>query len=110
MTVTTLKAVLQSDLLAARRGRRPAEVAAIRSLLGALANAEAVPVPAGPYRVVPGRADVPRRVLDEAEVAAVVARELEERREAIEAYAAAGRDASMLRAELAVLERYLLPR
>ena len=52
---------LQDDLLVARKARRPAEVSAVRSLLAALANAEAVAVPAGRYRVVTGRADVPRR-------------------------------------------------
>lgn len=98
---------LRADLLAARKRQDHVEVAAIRSLLSALANAEAVPVPVSSYRVVEGRADVPRRVLTAAEVEAVVRAEVEERRHAADEYAGRGVETAGLRAEAAVLERYL---
>jgi uncharacterized protein len=109
VTVTELQTRLKADLLVARRERRAIEVSAVRSLLAALANAEAVSVPEGPYRVVVGLAEAPRRVLSDADVEAIVAAELEERRHAIDAYEASGRDASPIRAELAVLQRYRSP-
>jgi uncharacterized protein YqeY len=107
MTVGRLRARLEADLLAARKAGRADEVSALRTLLAALANAEAVPVPAGPYRVVPGRADVPRRELSEAEVDGVVRDECEERRSAIAVYEARGLPTARLAAELRILERYL---
>jgi uncharacterized protein YqeY len=103
--IDTLRQRLQTDLLAARKRRHQVEVAAIRSLLSALANAEAVPVPDGPYRVVVGRADVPRRILTEDDVAAILQEEIDERRSALASHG--GRAGSTdLAAEVVVLERY----
>ena len=52
-----------------------------------IVNAEAVPVDDGPYRVVEGGADVPRRVLADEDIDAVIAAEIDERWRAIDEYA-----------------------
>jgi aminoglycoside N3'-acetyltransferase len=109
VTMATMRARLDRDLLAARRRRRGAEMAAIGSLKSALANAEAVPVEARPYHVVKGSADVPRRVLGAADIAAVVRAELGERRRALADYERLGVAADDLRTEIATLERYRRP-
>ena len=108
MEIDALRQRLQADLMDARMRQDDISLLAIRSLLSALANAEAVPVPDGPYRVVEGGADVPRRVLTEAEVDAVVRAEIAERWSAIDVYTGHGVEPAALRAEVAALERYLL--
>lgn len=97
---------LDADLLAARKRRAGPEIDAIRSLKSALANAEAVPVEDGPYRVVEGSADVPRRVLTDADVDAVIAAEIDERWRAIDEYARRGQPTEALRLQLEALQRY----
>lgn len=97
---------LDADLLAARKGRRSAEVVAIRSLKTALANAQAVPVAERPYELVSGGADVPRRELGLADIDAVIAGEIEERQRALDEYTRLGRSTEDLATELATLERY----
>ena len=109
VTMKALGARLDRDLLDARRQRSAAEVAAIRSLKSALANAEAVPVEERPYEVVQGSADVPRRVLGAADIAAVVRGELDERRRALAHYERAGLPVDDLRTEVVTLERYRRP-
>jgi hypothetical protein len=49
---------------------------------------------------------VPRRVLGAADIAAIVRREIDERRRALHAYGAVGAATDDLEAELATLERY----
>ena len=100
---------LDRDLLAARKRRSAPEVAAIGSLKTALANAEAVPVQERPYEVVKGSADVPRRVLDAADIAAIVRAEIDERLRAIGEYESAGEPTADLELELETLERYRRP-
>jgi aminoglycoside 3-N-acetyltransferase len=97
---------LDADLLAARKRRAVPEVDAIRSLKSALANAEAVPVEDGPYRVVEGRADVPRRVLGDEDIDAVIAAEIAERQRAIDDYERRGQPTETLRLQLKTLQRY----
>jgi len=97
---------LDADLLAARKRRAVPEVDAIRSLKSALANAEAVPVEDGPYRVVEGRADVPRRVLGDEDIDAVIAAEIAERQRAIDDYERRGQPTETLRLQLKTLHRY----
>ena len=97
---------LDADLLAARKHRSSSEVAAIRSLKTALANAEAVPVADGPYELVEGSADVPRHELGVADIDAVIAREIGERQRALDDYARLGQPTDDLAQELATLERY----
>src|SRR5262245_10662417 len=87
-----MKLRLRDDLRAAMAGKRTAEVAVLRSLLGALDQAEAVAVAA------PGRgyvslkfgdpaAEVPRKQLSPEEVRAVVRHERNELRAAADEYA-----------------------
>ena len=104
--VERLQARLEQDLLQARRHGRHAQVAAIRGLKSALANAEAVPLPERPFELVKGTTDVPRRRLGEAEVAGIIEREIAERHRAIDQYRALGVDTGSLEIELATLERY----
>jgi hypothetical protein len=103
---TNLQRRLDADLLDARKRRSAPEVGAIRALKTALANAESVPVSDGPYEVVDGSTDVPRRELGLSDIEVVIATEAEERRRAIEEYRAIGADTVDLELELATLERY----
>jgi aminoglycoside 3-N-acetyltransferase len=105
-SVAELQARLDADLLVARRHRGHPAVAAIRALKSALANAEALPVSDGPFRLVDGGADVPRRVLTGTEIAAVVEAELAERQRAIDEYRRLGVDTTVLELERSTLERY----
>lgn len=92
-------------------------VSALRSLIGAIGNAEAVPV--GDATSVPttsehvaggsvgvGSSEVPRRVLDEDDVVALVEAEIRERRSAMEAYGSSEKT-HRLAAEIVVLEGLL---
>lgn len=107
---------LQAALPAARKARDAAAVAALRSALAAIDNAEAVPPPAssGPPALnahVAGTAgglgagEAARAELTEARMREIVAGEVAERREAAETYEARGRReaAAALRAEAEVL-------
>lgn len=99
---------LEADLRQAlRRGDRAA-AAPLRSVLGALDNATAVPLAAAPAAAVGHNADVPRRELSAADERAVLRREIDERRRALATYTRMERaaEAERLRGEIAVLERY----
>jgi uncharacterized protein YqeY len=83
------------------RERHADAVAALRETLAAIDNAEAIDPSAAPpvqHGVIAGgvpglgAGEVPRRSLSPDEVAAIVAREIEERRRAASVYAALGRD------------------
>jgi uncharacterized protein len=99
-SVEAVKELLRAAVLEALLARQTDRVAAFRELLGALDNAEAADVSAAPP-VQPGviaggvaglgAGEVPRRVLSAEAVAAIVDREIQERREAALAYAALGR-------------------
>lgn len=93
--VTTLQARLQSDLTESMKQRDELRTAALRMALAALS--------------VEQRSGKAERVLTDDEVVAVLGREVKKRREAAEAFAAAGRDdsAAQERAEGAVLSHYL---
>lgn len=104
--IDELRRRLDRDLQAARKGRRPPEVNAIRGLKSALANAEAVPVADGPYKVIEGSADVPRRLLEAADIERVLGEEIDERQRAIAEYRGHELDTADLELELATLRRY----
>ena len=110
LTVSSLQDDLDADLRLARRRHSQPEIAAIRSLKSALANAEAVPVPDRSFELVEGSADVPRRRLAAADIAAVIEAEIAERQRAIEVYRTTGADTTALELELASLQRYQRPR
>jgi uncharacterized protein YqeY len=105
--VEDLQSRLRADLKAAMRSADQPAITAVRSLMSALANAEAVPIPTGPYTVVGGSADVARRDLTAEEIARIVAIEIEDHRRAIAEYESIGADAARLCEELVILERYL---
>jgi uncharacterized protein YqeY len=106
---------LRTALRAALRNRDPVAVGALRSTLGALGNATAVPAPATPATgdehfagsaVGVGAAEAPRKELTEAEAVAVVRAEIAERLDAAGQYGTAPA-AGRLRAEAAVLSDLL---
>lgn len=105
---------LREGLRAAMRSRDAVATAALRSALGALGNATAVPPAAlsggsehfAGSAVGVGAAEAPRRVLTDAESAAVVRAEIDERLAAAARYGP-GPAADRLRAEAAVLQPYL---
>jgi uncharacterized protein YqeY len=101
---------MRGDLTAALKARDKAAVTALRTALAAVANAEAVPASDKYQEPVPGRSyEAARRELTADEVQAIVRAEAAERQSAIEEFESLGLhgDAERLRAELAVLGRYL---
>ena len=95
MPDSDLKSRLQSDLTEAIRSRNEVRAATLRMALTAVRSEE-----------VAGRT---ARTLSDADIVAVLGREARKRREAVTAYAGAGRPdrAERESAELAVLEAYL---
>jgi uncharacterized protein len=89
---TDVRSRLQGALRAAMKDRDTVVVSALRSALAAIANAEAVPLPAAPSwpPAGPGGAEVSRREVAEDEAAAIAAGEAAERRAAAREYRAAG--------------------
>jgi len=108
------RARLRADLKNAMQQRLAVETTVIRSLIAAIDNAQAVAVGDFHEKFVmrafgDKAAEVPRRALSKGDVDALLAREIAERREAMEQYQAHGRGdaASKLLDEVVVLERYL---
>jgi uncharacterized protein len=111
---------LRDGLPGAIKARDAAAVAALRSALAAIDNAEAVEQLPGPSPDAGhthlagtvaglGAAEAERRSLQEAQVERIVQAEVDERREAARAYERAGQDdrARRLRAEADALSAYL---
>jgi uncharacterized protein YqeY len=105
------RATLRGALLTARKERDAIRTAALRSALSAIDNAE---TPGGPVPAAGaiaegasglGAAEVARRTLTDAEIRTVIRAEVDERVEAAEQLASAGRPdrAADVRAEVAVL-------
>jgi uncharacterized protein YqeY len=113
--IIPLRDRLRAAVPAAMKARDRRTASALRSALAAIDNAEAVEirdVRAGAIEMSPvgvGAAEVARRELTEAEIAAVVRGEVEELREAAVAYEAAGRGdkAAELTAEADALTAHL---
>jgi uncharacterized protein len=118
-----LRARLQDALPAAIKARDGVAVAALRSALAAIGNAEAVAPPPGATAEAAharlagtvagvGAAEAERRGLSEAEIEGIVRAEVAERRAAADAYERAGRPdrAGRLRAEADVLGGHLARR
>lgn len=120
-TAEALKALLRGALKEAMRARRAEVVSVLRELLGALDNAEAVEAGLAPKveaGVIAGgvtglgAGEVPRRVLSREQVKALIARELDERRQAVATYQALGRadEVARLEAQLEAVEAVLASR
>ncbi len=107
-----LRARLKADLRAAMTARASIAVTTLRTLMGAVDNAEAVPMPetnSATPPVVGRAADVPRRLLTWQELRTILEREAEERRRNIEQYEQLGKKefAAQIREELEVVQRCL---
>jgi uncharacterized protein len=101
MPTTVIETRLRAALTTALGSRDSVAASALRSALSAIANAEAVPV-AGGSRVIGGEhvagavagvgaAETARRELSDADVAAIVAAEIRDRRSAADDYERLGR-------------------
>lgn len=113
-----LRGRLRAELRVAMKARDTAAVAALRSTLGAIDNAEAVAPAAGPApdespiagaSVGVGSSEVARRELSEADVTAIVADEVRGLRAAAAEYTAAGRPehAADVAHQATLLERFV---
>jgi uncharacterized protein len=112
---------LRQDLTIALKARDRVAIAALRSTIAAIENAESVDAAsansstadsehiAGATAGV-GSSDVPRRLLSENDVIAVVRGQIEERLQAADQYEQLGKvgEAARLRGEAVVLREYLL--
>ncbi len=112
-SVDALKARLRADLKGAMQARRVGETQALRTLLAAIDNAQAVPVedrgPAHAARAFgDGTGEVPRLDLSDDDVQALLAREAESRRAAAAEMARLGQAdrAAALAAEAEIVLRY----
>lgn len=115
--IVPLRDRLRAAVPAAMKARDRSTVAALRSALAAIDNAEAVDPADGAARagaietspVGVGAAEVARRMLSEADVAAIVTTEISERRAAAATYELAGHSdrATRLVAEADALAMYL---
>ncbi|CAN5738447.1 hypothetical protein BH23ACT12_BH23ACT12_20510 [soil metagenome] len=106
-----LRQVLQAELITAMKNQDKASMMAIRSVLSAIANKQAVPAPAAGSIDDPvlGYPDVPRRELTPAEVRLVVMDEVDERRNSADYLTTAGKheEAAALQNQVEILERFL---
>jgi uncharacterized protein len=119
MSGSPLRTRLRGRLTAAMRGRDRVAASALRSVVSALENAEAVVVPSGPVTATSehvagasvglASAEAPRRQLSEADEREVVAREVAELHDAAAAYdeAGAGERADELRRAAAIVTAVL---
>jgi uncharacterized protein len=111
---------MRRDLTAALKAQDAVAMAALRSAIAAIENAEAVDASAAAPRDTSsehiagatagvGSSDVQRRILSDAEVDAIVGAQIEERSEAAAQYEKLGRgqEAQKLRREAAVLAAYV---
>lgn len=114
-----MRTSLRRDLTAALKSRDRVTVSALRSALAAIDNAESIPVEektpvmssehlAGTSSGL-GSGEAPRRELTDADLRAIVEREVQERSAAAAEYDGVGRPdaARRLRSEAEVLSRYL---
>lgn len=119
-TADEYRAMLRAALREEMKARRTWAVSALRETIAAIDNAEsvsAVPPTALSSTVIAGavaglgNSEVPRRVLTPNDVAAIVAREMNERRAAASQYVALGRheEAATLDAQATLLEKVMAP-
>jgi uncharacterized protein YqeY len=117
-TAAPLRSAMQTALSAAMKNQDRVAVNAIRSALAAITNAEAVDeshAPAAEPGTIAGgvsglgRGEVPRRTITEHDARQIVKKVVAERQEAATQYDELNRhdDASRLRQEIAVLERFV---
>lgn len=112
--VTVIRTQLKTDLKAAMKARQQHSVAALRSLLAAIDNAEAVdvrhlPAPSLNIDTCGHAPDVPRKVLTKADVGQIILKEAHELQQAQAEYTRLGLhdDAQRLAEELASIQHYV---
>jgi uncharacterized protein YqeY len=105
----TIRQQITADLAQAMKERRTETITTLRTLLGEIANAEAVETDRDFVPMSGRTADVPRKVLTEDDIRRILTAEAERHREAIAEYEAVGRwDAvEQLQNGLAIINRYL---
>jgi uncharacterized protein YqeY len=106
--VKDIRALLKADLRAARNAGDAERVSVARTLLAAIANAEAVELDASHPQEVQGWAEVPRRRLTAADLAGILRREADELRAAADDFARRGAraEAERLRARARLVDGY----
>lgn len=105
----TLRESLKKGLLAAMKEKNLEAVAALRTALAAIDNGEAVEPVSQSAPIVNRSADVPRKVLSEDDMLAIVRREATELRQAAVQYDSIGQPkrAEELRRKLKALEPFV---
>ncbi|WP_404710788.1 GatB/YqeY domain-containing protein [Sphingomonas sp. MMS24-J13] len=104
-----MKARLRADLKIAMQAKHAAETQAIRNLLAAIDNAEAVPIAEQRGNGGDGATEMPRMALSDAELQALLLREAGDRAKAADEMQRLGCDdrAEMLRVEGGIVTRYI---
>ena len=104
-----LRQQLRVDLREALKAREKEAVTALRILLAAIDNAEAVPTDPSFVPITGRTNDVPRKLLTEADVQQILQAEAIKQREALAECERLGQDeaAKQIRTELVVMSRYL---
>ena len=110
--MSEIREQMKVDLRQAMKARDTERVTTLRSVLGAIDNAEAVPITAVSASVEPvvGKSnDVPRKLLSTEDIRQIVAHEIAERQHAGQTYAALGQsaEAERLQTAAALLATYL---
>jgi len=107
--VASIRARLKRDLLNSMKSKDTVSISVLRSLLAALDNASAIPIDSTHVPVFGRSGDVPRKVLSAVDCEGILTEELRSRLAATAEYVRLGRDteAVRLRAEIAVIERYV---
>ncbi len=105
----TLRERLKADLPKAIKSQQNSAVTALRTILAAIDNAEAVELDPSMRPTIGRSTEVPRKFLTEAEIHGILQREIKALCANIAEYERLGRttQADGLRAELAVLMHYL---
>jgi uncharacterized protein len=105
---------LRQDLKAAMRERLGGEVSLLRALIAAVDNAQAVELrpdhrPSDQHSFGSGTNEAPRRMLDNQDIIALLAKEITSREKATISYRSGGREdaAVVLENEITLLRRYL---
>ena len=108
-----IRTQLKTDLKAAMKARQSNTVSALRSLLAAIDNAEAVDIAQLPQTSLnidasPYSPDVPRKILTEADLRRIIGNEIDEASHALAEYNRLGRaeDAARMGEILAALQGY----
>jgi len=102
--MSEIREQMKTDLRNAMKARDNERVTTLRSVLGAIDNAEAVPIAATPFPVEPvpdQRTEVPRKVLTGDDIRQIIEREVAERQHASQTYAQVAQQAAAERLQRA---------